>query len=33
MLFAVLNIVDSAVAGFSSVNFDNTVGERGGKGI
>lgn len=33
MLFDVLNIVDSAVAGFLRVNFDNAIGERSGKGI
>lgn len=33
MLFLVLSILDTVVAGFLRVNFDNTVGERSGKGV
>lgn len=33
MLFAVLSFLDTVVAGFLPVNFDNTVGERSGKGV
>lgn len=33
MLFIIFNFLETVVAGFLCVNFDNTVGERNGKGI